>query len=47
MNALLERNGYEKSKKAARELYQQAFKPMLDIIIASDPKKPEKMMAAL
>ena len=47
MNNLLKQSGQEVSKNKARELYQQAFKPMLEIIIAADPKKPEKMMAAL
>jgi ABC-type phosphate transport system auxiliary subunit len=34
-------------KTRAREIYQSVFSPMLDIVIAADPKKPEKMMAAL
>ena len=47
MNSLLQQSGLEVSKIQARELYQRVFRPMLEIIVSADPKKPEKMMEKL
>ena len=35
MNARLERNGHEVTKLKARDIYQRAFRPMFDIIVAT------------
>lgn len=50
MNELLDQNiGEEEdvTKLKVRELYSDIFKRQLDLIIAGDPKKPEKLMAKL
>lgn len=47
MNYLLEQSGMEVSKHQARELYITMFRPMLEIVVSADPKKPEKMIEKL
>lgn len=47
MNYLLEQSGMEVSKIQARELYMTMFRPMLEIVVSADPKKPEKMIEKL
>ena len=47
MNQLLEQNGHEASITSCRTLFKQMFGPQLEIIINSDPKKPEKLLKAL
>ena len=48
MNELLEQQGISVvTKKAVRSVYERIFARHLELIVASDPKKPEKLMAAI
>ena len=48
MNSLLMQSfGHEVGKHEVRDLYTQIFKRHMELIAASDPKKPEKLNQAL
>jgi len=47
LDDLLESTGHEISKKSIKILYKQIFDLQLDVSLAADPKKPEKLLEAL
>ena len=47
MNLLLEQNGLQISKKEVKKLYKEIFDMQMDVTLAADPKKPEKLLEAL
>jgi hypothetical protein len=46
MNSMLQDMGETPSKRIVKKIYQDIFKKQLELIITSDPKKPEKLEAA-
>ena len=47
MNQLLESKGHDPSIATCKAIFKQIYAPQLEIIINSDPKKPEKLLNAL
>jgi len=47
MNALFKSKGLQVTKNKVRDHFCRIYKNQLDIILAADPKKPEKLKAAL
>ena len=43
MNSLIKSMGMQPSKKVVKEIYQRTFARQLELVIAADPKKPEKL----
>lgn len=47
MNAILEQNGHVATKKSISKLYKSIFDKQFDVVLAADPKKPDKLQNAL